>query len=136
MRDLRAFRRVDGQPTIRNPRFLETGQSWTTPLDVSDYYDMTKPGTYQVTVTREVQYRYHPCTPENWRAVFPGCREAQAQIRFRPCSGESRRCAATMASGEVGKHFKRRDQGTHVLVVYGDVRFIRFSKRRPARDER
>jgi hypothetical protein len=53
MRDLRAFRRVDGQPTIRNPRFLETGQSWTTPLDVSDYYDMTKPGTYQVTVTRE-----------------------------------------------------------------------------------
>ena len=53
MRNLRAYRRVDNNPMIRHPRFLETGQSWTTPLDVSDYYDMSEPGTYQVTVTRE-----------------------------------------------------------------------------------
>ena len=52
MRELRSCRLRDGSPTIRNPRLLKTGESWTTPLDVSDYYDMTRPGTYQITVTR------------------------------------------------------------------------------------
>jgi len=53
MRDLREYRKADSNPTIRNPRLLRTGESWSTPLDVSDYYDMTMPGAYQITVTRE-----------------------------------------------------------------------------------
>lgn len=53
MRDLRNYRKVDDNPNIRNPRLLKFGESWTTRLDVSDYYDMREPGTYQVTVTRE-----------------------------------------------------------------------------------
>jgi len=53
MRDLREHRKADSNPTILNPRLLKTGESWTTPLDVSDYYDMTKPGAYQITVKRE-----------------------------------------------------------------------------------
>jgi hypothetical protein len=53
MIDLREYRKVDRNPTISHPRLLESGENWTTPLDVSDYYDMTKPGVYQITVTRE-----------------------------------------------------------------------------------
>ena len=53
MLDLRLYRTRDGHPTIRNPRLLRTGESWITPLDVSDYYEMTESGVYQVTVTRE-----------------------------------------------------------------------------------
>jgi hypothetical protein len=53
MRDLTAYRKADDNPTIMDPRLLKTGESWITPLDVSDYYDMTSPGTYQITVTRE-----------------------------------------------------------------------------------
>jgi hypothetical protein len=34
---------------------LKPTESLTTTLDVSDYYDMTRPGTYQVTVTRQSQ---------------------------------------------------------------------------------
>jgi hypothetical protein len=55
MRDLRKFRKMEFDPTILNPRMLKTGESWITPLDVSDYYDMTKPGTYQITVLRETE---------------------------------------------------------------------------------
>lgn len=55
MRELRRYRKRDGYPTIRNPRLLRTGESWITPLDVSDYYDMSKPGIYQIHVTRESQ---------------------------------------------------------------------------------
>jgi hypothetical protein len=53
MRDLRAYRKADDNPTIMNPWSLKTGESRTTSLDVSDYYDMTRPGKYQITVTRE-----------------------------------------------------------------------------------
>ncbi|MGA2891182.1 MAG: hypothetical protein ABSE51_24515 [Terracidiphilus sp.] len=53
MRDLRAYRKADDNPTLRNARLLKTGESWTIPLDVSDYYDMTGLGAYQITVTRE-----------------------------------------------------------------------------------
>ncbi|MDR3713370.1 MAG: hypothetical protein P4L51_11175 [Puia sp.] len=52
MRALRNFRKRDGNPTIRFPQLLKTGEIWITTLDVSDYYEMTHPGTYQVTVTR------------------------------------------------------------------------------------
>jgi hypothetical protein len=55
MRELRKFRKMEFDPTMRNPRMLKTGESWITPLDVSDYYDMTKPGTYQITVLRETE---------------------------------------------------------------------------------
>jgi len=60
MRDLRRYRKRDGSPTIRNPRLLKMGESWITPLDVSDYYDMTEPGVYQITVTRETQPGFPP----------------------------------------------------------------------------
>jgi hypothetical protein len=53
MRELRNYRKADAYPTIQNPRALKPGNTWTTHLDVSDYYDMTKPGTYRITVTRE-----------------------------------------------------------------------------------
>jgi hypothetical protein len=53
MRALRNYRKVDRYPTIRNPRAVQTGKTWTTQLDVSDYYDMTRPGAYQITVMRE-----------------------------------------------------------------------------------
>jgi hypothetical protein len=52
MRDLKQLRKLMRWATIKNPRTLESGQSWVTPLDVSDYYDMTRPGRYEVTVTR------------------------------------------------------------------------------------
>ena len=52
MRELRRLREADDNPWIPKPVTLDTGESRTTPLDVSDYYEMTKPGRYQITVTR------------------------------------------------------------------------------------
>jgi len=57
---LRAYRKADRYPTVQNPRLLKMGESWTSLLDISDYFDMTKPGMYQVTVTRLSQ----PHSPE------------------------------------------------------------------------
>lgn len=54
-RALRDYRKVDRYPTIANPRLLKKDESWTTVLAVSDFFDMTKPGVYQVTVTRPSQ---------------------------------------------------------------------------------
>jgi hypothetical protein len=53
MRRLRAYRKVDDNPHIKPTTFFKTGESWTDTLDVSDYYDMSKPGNYEITVTRE-----------------------------------------------------------------------------------
>jgi hypothetical protein len=53
MWELRRYRKADNDNVLKNPRVLRLGQSWTDPLDVSDYYDMTQSGTYEITVTRE-----------------------------------------------------------------------------------
>jgi hypothetical protein len=55
MRALEQYREVDRYPTIEHPFILKAGQSLTTALDVSDYYDMTQPGAYTITVTRQSQ---------------------------------------------------------------------------------
>jgi hypothetical protein len=60
LRELRLYRKRDGSPTIRNPRLLKMGESWITPLDVSDYYDMSEPGIYQITVTRGTNPGFPP----------------------------------------------------------------------------
>lgn len=53
MRDLRDYRKADNDHSFPHPRLLKTGETWTTPLDLSDYYDMSRPGVYEVTVVRE-----------------------------------------------------------------------------------
>lgn len=53
MKALQQFRNVDNNSTIRHPFLLYPGRTLTTSLDVGDYYDMTKPGTYQITITRQ-----------------------------------------------------------------------------------
>jgi hypothetical protein len=53
MRALRNYRKADNDYYPPNQRVLRPGESWTDALDVSDFYDMSAPGTYQVTVTRE-----------------------------------------------------------------------------------
>jgi hypothetical protein len=53
MKALEQYRKVDRNPTIRHPFVLKPGQTLTTSLDVGDYYDMTQPGTYQITITRQ-----------------------------------------------------------------------------------
>lgn len=59
MKALQQYRRVDNHPTIRHPALLYPGRSFTTNLDVGDYYNMTQPGTYKVTVTRP-SLPFHP----------------------------------------------------------------------------
>ncbi|HTW45929.1 MAG TPA: hypothetical protein VMD58_10315 [Acidobacteriaceae bacterium] len=53
MKALAQYRKVDRFPAIRHPFVLYPGQTYTTSLDVSDYYDMSQPGTYQITITRQ-----------------------------------------------------------------------------------
>jgi hypothetical protein len=53
MRALKKYRKADNDYHPPNQRVAQPGESWTDALDVSDFYDMTKPGTYQITVTRE-----------------------------------------------------------------------------------
>lgn len=54
MRALRRYRKADDNDiNPANQRVAAPGGSWTDALDVSDFYDMSTPGTYQVTVTRE-----------------------------------------------------------------------------------
>ncbi|MFZ0662170.1 MAG: hypothetical protein WAM66_05715 [Acidobacteriaceae bacterium] len=55
MKALAQYRKADRNPTIPHPLVLKPGQALTTSLDVSDYYDMSRPGAYQVTVTRQSQ---------------------------------------------------------------------------------
>ena len=55
LRALEDYRKADRYPTVTNPRMLQPGQSWMTLLDISDYFDMTKAGVYEVTVTRQSQ---------------------------------------------------------------------------------
>jgi hypothetical protein len=57
MRELRRIHFADGIPTGIFPGVgiqaqLKIGESRTIGLDVSDYYDMTSPGAYRITVTR------------------------------------------------------------------------------------
>ena len=82
MRELRRFRKVDHDPETLRAQPLKPGESWTQPLDVSDYYDMTKPGAYQVTVTREslpLNLRYSVPVSSNTITVVvpPGTGEAE-----------------------------------------------------------
>jgi len=53
LRALRNYRKTDWYPIIQNPSVLKPGDTATSSLDISDYYDMTEPGIYQVTVTRK-----------------------------------------------------------------------------------
>ncbi|MGC2547777.1 MAG: hypothetical protein WA426_18170, partial [Silvibacterium sp.] len=53
MRALENYRKVDRYPTVQRPFALKPGETLITTLDVSDYYDISRPGTYQVTVTRQ-----------------------------------------------------------------------------------
>jgi hypothetical protein len=53
MQGLRRYRKADNNPHLKPVKLFRPDESWIDQLDVSDYYDMTKPGTYQVTVTRE-----------------------------------------------------------------------------------
>lgn len=53
LKALRNYRKADPYPTIDNPKALKPGESWITPIDISGYFDMTTPGSYQVTITRE-----------------------------------------------------------------------------------
>jgi hypothetical protein len=51
--ELRRYRKADTDHVLQNPRMLRPGETWKDTLDVSDYYDMSGPGTYEITVTRE-----------------------------------------------------------------------------------
>lgn len=39
--------------SVRSPLKIEPGKSITWPLPIADYFDMTKPGTYTITVSKE-----------------------------------------------------------------------------------
>jgi hypothetical protein len=59
MKELAQFRKDSlASSYIFHPSSLRPGQSMTTSLDVSDYYDMSQPGTYEITVTRLTQPRF------------------------------------------------------------------------------
>jgi len=39
--------------SYRSPTTINAGKSFTVPLPIADYFDMTKPGTYTITVSKE-----------------------------------------------------------------------------------
>jgi hypothetical protein len=59
MRSLRERRnptKVSKHPIMgsyRSPTIIKPGKSITLPLPIADYFDMTKPGTYTITVSKE-----------------------------------------------------------------------------------
>jgi hypothetical protein len=89
MRALRNYRKADTDNNPPNQRVLRPGESWTDSLDVSDFYDMSKPGTYQVTVTRESN-PWKPADSVLVRSntitivVPPGVRSANARAVEKP----------------------------------------------------
>src|SRR5271166_3038876 len=45
--------------SYRAPTTIKAGKGFTVPLPVGDYFDMTKPGTYKITVSKET-FPYDP----------------------------------------------------------------------------
>jgi hypothetical protein len=89
MRALRNFRKADIDYYPPNQRVLQPGESWTDALDVSDFYDMSSPGTYQVTVTREslpLNLAYSVLVRSNTIAIVvpPGAGAADTRAVERP----------------------------------------------------
>jgi hypothetical protein len=40
-------------PSVRSPTTIKPGKGFAFPLEISGYFDMTKPGTYTITVSKE-----------------------------------------------------------------------------------
>jgi hypothetical protein len=46
LRDLRELRPEEGDEGSQRIRFIDPGESHTSPVDLSMYYDLERPGTY------------------------------------------------------------------------------------------
>jgi hypothetical protein len=66
VRKLKKYRKEDGGCTSGNPTWrLKPGEYHDDPLEVTEFYNMSKPGTYEITVTKDT----FPDHPEKSAAI-------------------------------------------------------------------